>query len=80
VVNKSLVEELNKLKANQHSGVIEAEEGFYLLLLEDRHPTHYKPINEVRAKIETTLVATETDTKQKEWVERLKKKTFVSMF
>ncbi len=80
VVNKSLVEPLNKLKPGQHSGVLDTAEGFYILLLEDRHATHYKPISEVRAQIETTLASRETDIRQKEWVSRLKKKTFVSMF
>jgi len=74
VVNKVLVAEINKLKPGQHSDVIEAPEGFYLLLLEDRHPAHFKPLNEVRTQIERQLASAETERLSKQWIERLKKK------
>jgi len=80
VVNKTLVAEVNKLKPGQHSEVIEASEGYYLLLLEDRHPAHVKPLNEVRVQIERQLASQETDRLAKQWIERLKKKTFVRIF
>ena len=80
VVNKVLVDDLNKLKPGEHSGVIETPDGYYLLLLEDRHPAHFRPLNEVRVQIEKNLSAQETDRLAKQWIERLKKKTFVKNF
>jgi hypothetical protein len=62
------------------SEVIEAPEGFYLLLLEDRHPAHLKPLSEVRLQIEHTLSNEETERLQKQWIDRLRKKTFVQIF
>ncbi|MDB6022691.1 MAG: surA [Pedosphaera sp.] len=78
VVNKVLLEDVNKLKPGEYSGVVEATDAFYLLLLEDRHPAHYKPLGEVREVIERTLAAQETDRLAKQWVDRLKAKTFVN--
>ncbi len=80
VVNKILVESLNKMKPGQYSEVIEAPEGFYMLLLEDRHAAHFKPLNEVRLQIEHTLSNQETDRLQKQWIDRLRRKTFVQLF
>jgi peptidyl-prolyl cis-trans isomerase SurA len=80
VLNKILADEINKLKAGQFSGVIDAPDGFYLLLLEDRHPEHFRPLNEVRDKINKELADEETRRLTKLWIERLKKKTFIKNF
>ncbi len=80
VVNPLLVTELNKLKPGQFSEVIEAPDGFYLVLLEDRHPAHFKTLNEVRAQIEQTLDGTERERLAKQWMQRLKDKTFIERF
>jgi len=50
------------------------------MLVEDRRPEHIKPLNEVRDDIEKTLLAQESDRLQKQWIERLKKKTFYRYF
>jgi peptidyl-prolyl cis-trans isomerase SurA len=80
IVNKTLVDELNKLKPGQVSGVIEMSNGFYILLLEDRHPAHFKTLSEVREQIEHILAAVETDRLTSIWLNRLRKKTFVKYF
>ena len=53
---------------------------FYLLLLEDKRPARFKTITEVREQIEKAMVAEERTRLEKQWVERLKKKTFVRVF
>jgi peptidyl-prolyl cis-trans isomerase SurA len=80
VVNKALVPEVKKLNPGQCSGVIEAPEGYYLLMLEDRHPSHFRPLNEVRDQIERTLASQEMERESKQWIARLRKKTFVKYF
>lgn len=77
VVKKVLLEPLNKLKAGEYSEVIEAPDAFYLLRLEDRHPAHFKPLNDVRVEIEKTLSAQEIDRLSDKWLNRLKAKTFI---
>lgn len=80
VVKKELAAALVKLNPGQYSGVIETTDGFYILLLEDRHPAHFKPLNEMRDQIERVLSGQEMDRLAKQWVERLRKKTFVQHF
>ena len=77
VVNQVLQTDLNKLKAGEYSGVIEAPDAFYLLFLEDRKAAHFKPLNDVRVQIEKTLSAQEIKRLTDKWVDRLKAKTFV---
>jgi hypothetical protein len=53
---------------------------FYLMLVEDKHPAHLKPLAEVREEIERDLVAEEKRRLELQWIDRLKKKTFVRYF
>jgi peptidyl-prolyl cis-trans isomerase SurA len=80
VLRKDLADVAFTLKTGERSSVIETPEACYLMLLEDRRPAHIRPLNEVRANIEKTLIAQQRDRLQKQWQERLKKKTFVRYF
>jgi len=80
VLRKELAEVAFALKPGEKSGVIETAEACYLMRVEDKRPEHVKPLGEVREDIEKTLLARERDRLQKQWVERLKKKTFVRLF
>lgn len=53
---------------------------FYLMLVEDKRPERFKTLTEVRGQIEKDLVAEEQKRLEKQWVDRLKKKTFVRVF
>jgi peptidyl-prolyl cis-trans isomerase SurA len=53
---------------------------FYLMLVEDKRPERFKPLTEVRGQIEKDLLAQERDRLEKQWVDRLKKKTFWRVF
>jgi transposase len=53
---------------------------YFLMLLEDKRAAHYKPLNEVRTKIEGEFTLQERARLEKQWMERLKKKTFVRVF
>jgi peptidyl-prolyl cis-trans isomerase SurA len=53
---------------------------FYLMLVEDKRPARYKPILEVRERIEADLVTREKARLEQQWIGRLKKKTFVRVF
>lgn len=79
-LRKELAEAAPGLKPGEHSGVIETPEACYLMLVEDIRPEHIKPLSEVRDEIERTLLGLEHDRLQKQWIERLKKKTFVRTF
>ncbi len=80
VLRKDLADVAFSLKAGQKSGVIETPEACYLILVEDKRSEHIKPLNDVREDIEKALLAQERDRLQKQWNDRLKKKTFVRYF
>ena len=53
---------------------------FYLMLVEDKRPARFKTLTEVRERIETDLKAQEQTRLEKQWIAKLKKKTFVKVF
>jgi parvulin-like peptidyl-prolyl isomerase len=80
VLLKELADVAFTLKPGQVSGVIDTPKACFIMLVEDRRAEHIKPLNDVRDDIEKTLLAQERDRLQKQWIERLRKKTFVLMF
>jgi peptidyl-prolyl cis-trans isomerase SurA len=80
VLRKELADVAFNLQAGERSGVIETPEACYLMQVDERRPTRIKPLSDVREEIEKTLVTQERARLQKQWIERLKKKTFVRYF
>jgi len=80
VLRKELADVAFTLKTGEKSGVIETPEACYLMLVEDAKAEHIQPLNEVRDKIESILTGQERDRVQKQWIGRLKKKTFIRYF
>jgi parvulin-like peptidyl-prolyl isomerase len=68
------------LKPGEHSGVIEVPESCYLMMVEEVKPAHIKPLSEVRGDIERTLRNDESLRLKKLWIERLKRKSFISFY
>jgi len=80
VLRKELAEVAFSLKPGQRSGVIETPSAYYLMLVEDTKTAHCKPLIDVRDQIEHTLVLDEQKRLEKQWIDRLRKKTFVRTF
>ena len=53
---------------------------FYIMLVEDKRPNRFKTLTEVRAQIEKDMLAQERTRLEKQWVDKLKKKTFWKFF
>ncbi len=77
VLRKELSEVAFTLKKGQRSGVIETTEACYILMVEDSKQAQVRPLPEVRDEIEKILVAEERERLRKQYIERLKKKSFV---
>lgn len=80
VLRKELVDTAFGLKAGELSDVIETSPAFFIMLVEDKRTSHFKPLAELRESIEETLLKEERERLQKQYVEKLRKKTFVRQF
>ncbi len=76
---ESLVEELRFENESADNKVPPPRE-FFLMLVEEKRTAHFKPLTEVREQIEKSLLLEERNRLEKQWIERLKKKTFVRYF
>ena len=79
-LRKEFAEASSKLKAGERSGLIETSDAFYIMLVEEKKPVRYKELSEVRDEIEKNLKLEETSRLEKQWIAKLKKKTFVKFF
>ena len=68
------------LKPGEHSGVIDLPDSCWLILVEDRKPTHTKPLAEVRDQIERELRLTESERQEQKWIKRLREKSFLRYY
>lgn len=80
VLNTNIASAVFALKPGEVSDVVELGTAHYLFLLEEKRAAHHRPLNEVRDEIEANLVKEERDRLEQQWIERLKKKTFVRYF
>lgn len=79
-LRKELATTAFSLKPGERSEVIDTPDVCYLLQVDDQRAAHYKPLSEVRRQIEADLLANERTRIEKQWIDRLRKKTFVKAF
>jgi parvulin-like peptidyl-prolyl isomerase len=77
VLRKELREVAFSMAPGQVSEAIDLPDAVYLMLVEDKKNSQYKPLTDVRAEIEKTLRVQEQARLQKQWIDGLKKKTFI---
>lgn len=80
VLRKELADVAFKLKPGEVSDVIDTPDSCYLMLVEQTRPAHVKLLGDVRDEIEKTLRTQEQARLQKQWIDSLKKKTFIAYY
>ncbi len=80
VLRKELAEVAFTLPMGQVSDPIDAGDTIYLMLVEEKKPAQLKPLADVRNDIEKTLRTQQQAQLQKQWIDGLKKKTFIRYF
>ena len=80
VLRKELAEVAFALTPGQVSDLIDTPDTCYLMLVEEKKSSHVRPLTEVSKDIEKTLRIREQAKLQKQWIEGLKKKTFIRYF
>lgn len=80
VLRTELTEAAFALQPGQRSPIIEVGETCYLLLVEGVKANHVQTLPEVREQIQQTLETTERERLRKQWMARLKAKSFVLYF
>ena len=79
-LRKELADVAFSLKAGQCSEVVDAGREYYVLMADEVSTAHYRPLNEVRDQVEKLLLTEERNRLEKQWIDKLKKKTFVQYF
>jgi parvulin-like peptidyl-prolyl isomerase len=69
-----------KLKPGEVSGVIEAADHYYIMLVEEVQLNHIRPLSDVRDEIEKNLLTDERARLGKQYTDKLKAKTFIRRF
>jgi len=80
VLRKELNEVAFALKPGQHSRLIETQEGYYILEVDDVKSAHTKPLAEVRDEIEKILLQQQRQKMQESWVKDLRAKAYIRYF
>lgn len=79
-LRKELSDAAFALKVGQHSDIVETDDGYYLLKVEDSKAAHIRPLPEVRNEIEKRLVGIEKQRLQQAWIDKLKAKAYIRYY
>jgi parvulin-like peptidyl-prolyl isomerase len=79
-LRKEFSEPAAQLKAGRYSHVIEVEDGYYILFVEDVKPAHTQPLATVRDDIEKVLREELRNKMQEAWVKQLRAKAYIKIF
>ena len=84
VDRSKLNEELTKvafgLKRGEVSKVLEIGDSYYLLFVEAKKTASSKPLKELHDEIEKTLMQTERQRLQEDWIKKLRKTAFIKIY
>lgn len=68
-----------KLRPGESTKIIEVDEGYYILRVEEIKKATVVPLADVRDQIEQTLMLEEKQKLQQQWLDGLRSKAFIKM-
>jgi peptidyl-prolyl cis-trans isomerase SurA len=80
VLRKELSDVAFSLKPGQISDPVDTSDAVYVMLVEDKSAAHLKPLADVRDDIGKTLLIQEQARLSQEWIDGLRKKTYIRIF
>lgn len=80
VLRSELAEVAFKLNPGELSDIIETPQAFFIMLVENKRADHIKSISDVRDEIENTLQQQESARLEANYIDKLKKTTFIRRF
>ncbi len=78
--NESLTKVAFALKPGELSQIVELGGSYYLFLCEAKKQASMKPLKEVRGEIEKSLLQSERQKQQQEWLYKLRKKAYIKLY
>ncbi|HNQ89268.1 MAG TPA: peptidylprolyl isomerase [Verrucomicrobiota bacterium] len=78
--HKQLEDTIRSLKPGQRSGLIETDSAFWIVQVEESRVNFTRTLPEVRAEVEQALISEERARLEKQWIDRLKSKSFIRYF
>lgn len=79
-LNDGLTKVAFSLKPNKVSEIVDQDNTFYILMVEERKEAYTKPMTDVRQELEKRLTADEKQKLQQQWIEGLRKKAYIKMY
>ena len=79
-LNPDMEQVVFQLPIGKVSDIIELNQTYYIMLVEQKKGGVSKPLKELRAEIERRLLQIERQKDQQEWLQRLRKKAFVKIY
>ncbi len=71
---------VDHLPVGEASDIIEADDAYYILRVDDRRPAGFRPFSEIEPKLTEELKQADADRLYKEWMQRLRRKYYVQIF
>ncbi len=69
-----------ELKEGEISEIIDTEDGYYLMMIDERKDAGRKSFDTVREEIEEELTEKETERLYKDWIDRLRRKFYIKLY